>query len=87
MNRKQRRALERRSRNLAPANQLTKVAELLNQVDGYKEEIAALTDKVVGDSQNLKFARLLSKLEPLVDTSQLEEGDLKLFKEANELIK
>ena len=84
-NRKQRRALARKSRGRTP--QLKEVADLLSKVEGYKEEISGLADKVAGDAQGFKFARLLCKLEPLVADAQLSPSDIDLLRAAKELVR
>jgi hypothetical protein len=85
-NRKQRRSLERKSRHHLKGADITKVATLLSQVEGYKQEIQILADKVAGEGQGRKFARLLCKLTPLIDLEGLEEGDVELLADAKRLL-
>ena len=92
-NRKQRRAQQKLLRQKTSSNSgpLNQVAGLLRQVDDLKGGLQAITDKVAGDEEGLKFARLLCKIEDEVldeeEIATLNEEDKELLKAARELIK
>lgn len=86
-NRKQRRAIARKGRlKTNQATQLSKVAALLNQVEGYKEGLEDIADKVK-DAQGVSFAQLLCKLAPLVEPAELDEEDQAILQRAQDLMR
>jgi hypothetical protein len=72
-NRKQRRNLQRVSRQSSlRTNDLSKVAELLKQVEGHKQDIAEITSET---KQVKGFARVLCTLADKVEPTLLDSLD------------
>lgn len=86
-NRKQRRNLQRLSRKSSiKSDDLSKVAELLKQVEGHKQDIAEITSET---KQARGFAKVLCALAKRVDPDILEELDeeeASILQSARELV-